>query len=115
MSSEHSERRAAGPRGQKGERGPQGEPAPWRVVRAVLILFAVAAIVAVLALAGYARLSADVRHQVQVGNQRWCATLQLLTAHPVPKPDDPAANPSRENAYVFYVNLLQLRNEFGCD
>jgi len=90
-------------------------PMPRSAVRSVLALFAVAAIVAVLALVGYARLSADVRHQVQVGNHRWCATLQLLTADPVPKPDDPKANPSRQNAYVFYVNLLQLRNEFGCD
>ena len=104
-----------GERGRQGERGPQGDPVPRRAIRAVLALFAVAAVLAVLALLGNAALHSEIREAVQQGNHRWCATLQLLTAQPVPKPDDPAANPSRENAWVFYVNLLQLRNEFGCD
>jgi hypothetical protein len=93
---------------------PPARPLPRSAVRSVLALFAVAALIAIAALIGYTRLSADVRHQVQVGNHRWCATLHLLTAHPVPRPADPHANPSRENAYVFYVNLLQLRQQFGC-
>jgi hypothetical protein len=45
---------------------------------------------------------------------RWCATLELLTSHPVPKPADPAANPSRENAYLFYSHLKDLERQFGC-
>jgi hypothetical protein len=46
---------------------------------------------------------------------QWCATLTLLTRHPVPRPADPKANPSREQAFVFYTQLLALRHEFGCD
>ena len=53
-------------------------------------------------------------HVVNTSQRQWCATLTLLTARPVPKPSDPAANPSRENAYIFYSNLVQLRQRFGC-
>ena len=51
---------------------------------------------------------------VNRSQHQWCATLTLLTAHTVPRPADPAANPSRENAYIFYANLLTLRQRFGC-
>jgi len=104
-----------GPQGRQGERGPQGDAVPRRAIRAVLALFLIAAVLAVTAVAGISSLHSEIRGAVQQNNHRWCATLQLLTADPVPKPDDPKANPSRQNAYVFYVNLLQLRNEFGCD
>lgn len=53
-------------------------------------------------------------HEVNSSNHRWCATLVLLTARPVPSPTSPSSNPSRENAYVFYRNLLDLRDRFGC-
>lgn len=44
----------------------------------------------------------------------WCATLDLLTRHRVPRPADPAANPSRENAYIYYSVFLEQRHRFGC-
>jgi hypothetical protein len=44
----------------------------------------------------------------------WCGALTLLTKQPVPRPSDPAANPSRENTYLFYVHLKQLERKFGC-
>lgn len=47
-------------------------------------------------------------------DRQWCATLTLLTARRVPRPADPAANPSREDAWVFYRNLTTLRDRFGC-
>jgi hypothetical protein len=53
-------------------------------------------------------------HAVNASQHQWCATLQLLTARPVSRPVDPKANPSRENTYVFYTNLLDLRRRFGC-
>ncbi|MGH3205927.1 MAG: hypothetical protein ACRDP5_28330 [Streptosporangiaceae bacterium] len=50
--------------------------------------------------------------QVQASQHRWCATLELLTAKPVPSPADPAANPSRLEAYVLYTDFRSLRQEF---
>lgn len=93
---------------------PQASPMPRKAIRAVLTLFLIAAILAVIAVLGLSSLRGEIRGAVQQNNHRWCATLQLLTAKPVPRPGDPSANPSRENTYVFYVNLLQLRSEFGC-
>jgi hypothetical protein len=52
----------------------------------------------------------EVRHS----QQQWCTALDLLTAHPVQKPADPAANPSRENAYIYYRTFLDIHHRFGC-
>jgi len=43
-----------------------------------------------------------------------CQALTLLTAKPVPKPADPAANPSRETTYDFYRDLVYWRDADGC-
>lgn len=51
---------------------------------------------------------------VHASNQKWCATLDLLTARPVPRPADPAANPSREQTYVLYADFTDLRHHLGC-
>jgi hypothetical protein len=53
-------------------------------------------------------------HQVNIANQRWCATLELLTATPARQPSDPAANPSRVAAYKLYEDFLVLSKSFGC-
>ena len=53
--------------------------------------------------------------QVDVSQHHWCVLLQTLTQHPVPKPSHPAVNPSRQQAYLFYRELTDLRGEFGCD
>ena len=53
-------------------------------------------------------------HAVNKSQHQWCATLTLLTARQVLKPADAKADPSRENAYIFYTNLLTLRHGFGC-
>lgn len=55
-----------------------------------------------------------VRWQIEHSQAQWCDTLRLLTSRPVPKPPDPVANPSREDSYLFYMNLLDLRHRFGC-
>jgi hypothetical protein len=54
------------------------------------------------------------RVSVANADRQWCSTLTLLTARPVPRPSDASANPSREDAYVFYRNLVTLRDRFGC-
>jgi hypothetical protein len=43
-----------------------------------------------------------------------CTVLELLTRHPVPRPADPKANPSREQDYVFYVTFRQVENNYRC-
>jgi cytochrome oxidase assembly protein ShyY1 len=54
------------------------------------------------------------RWQVEHSQVQWCDTLRLLTSHPVPKPSDPAVNPSRYQDYQYYQNFLTLRRRFGC-
>ena len=44
----------------------------------------------------------------------WCATLNLLTSHPVPSPANPSANPSRVQTYEFYIDLVRQRDQYGC-
>ena len=51
---------------------------------------------------------------VNRANHTWCSTLILLTQHPVPKPADPAANPSRVTAYHYYSVFLAQRHRLGC-
>ena len=51
---------------------------------------------------------------VQQYAQHGCAALGLLTAKPVPKPSDPAANPSRETTYEFYEAILFWERADGC-
>lgn len=57
---------------------------------------------------------AAIKAAVAYSNRQWCDTLNLLTSRPVPRPADPAANPSREGQYLFYINLVQLGKHFGC-
>lgn len=99
---ENAERLVRGPKGDRGEQG-MGRAAR----RAVVYLFAVAVILAA------ANLFFTV-HQVQAQGQRWCATLDLLTARPASRPADPKANPSREQAYLYYTDFRRLRRELGC-
>lgn len=53
-------------------------------------------------------------HALRQSQSHWCTTLTLLTSRPVTRPADPAANPSRENAWLFYVHLRELEHDFGC-
>lgn len=51
---------------------------------------------------------------IDSSQHRWCQTLDLLTSNPVPRPVNPKSNPSRENAYTFYINLKSLERDFKC-
>lgn len=55
-----------------------------------------------------------VAYSVDTSQHHWCQALATLTEHSVPKPANPAANPSREEAYVLYQEFLALRGEFEC-
>jgi hypothetical protein len=46
--------------------------------------------------------------------QHECQALELLTRTPVPKPSDPAANPSREVSYKTYEALVFWKHSDGC-
>lgn len=46
--------------------------------------------------------------------QHACRALDLIVSHPIPKPANPAANPSREASYEFYQAILTWHNENGC-
>ncbi len=54
-------------------------------------------------------------HAVNTSDRKWCTTVGLLTATPVPRPADPAANPSREASYRLYADFVQLKKDLGCD
>lgn len=47
-------------------------------------------------------------------DHRWCATIDLLTRTPVPRPPNAGATPGREATYLLYVDFVQLRTEFHC-
>lgn len=52
--------------------------------------------------------------EVSTSEHKWCSTLDLLTSHRVPKPTEPQANPSREQAWIFYSDFVSLRQQLGC-
>jgi hypothetical protein len=57
---------------------------------------------------------AAIKAAVAYSDSQWCETLDLLTAHPVPYPADPAANPSRVQSYDFYESFLHVKAKFRC-
>ena len=73
-----------------------------------LLIFAVAIILAI------GLCFAFTYWQVDVSQHHWCLALQTLTQHPVPKPSDPTVNPSREQSYILYQELVSIKNGFGC-
>jgi hypothetical protein len=107
---EHAERGQRGERGaqgERGERGEHGEGMTHGARRAVIVLFVINFL-----LAGACLWFAT--YQVSSSNRQWCDTLSLLTSKPVPKPDDPSANPSRMQTYTPYADFVALRRHFGC-
>jgi hypothetical protein len=78
-----------------------------RVVLAALV----ATVILCASVAGSVALSVAA---IDNSQHKWCTTLVLLTKNKVSKPADPTANPSRENAYIFYSNLKHLERSFNC-
>lgn len=73
----------------------------------------VAIVVLGLALAFGSALTLSLRALNQ-SQHNWCNALELLTSHPVAKPANPAADPSRQENYQFYLDLRDLQHRFGC-
>lgn len=73
------------------------------------------AIICLLIIVSYIANNVQSRQAVDRANRSWCPALVALTKTPVPKPVDPAANPSRENNYKFYLIFLNQRERFGCN
>lgn len=53
-------------------------------------------------------------YEVQRNNHTLCNIVNLVTAHPVPKPTNPTQNPSRAVNYEFYEAFVQVKNDYGC-
>lgn len=53
-------------------------------------------------------------HDANSTGHKFCAIVAAATAHPVPQPADPAANPSRESNYLFYRKFVDLGRNLGC-
>lgn len=53
-------------------------------------------------------------YEVRHSQQQWCTALNLLTKRKIAAPADPRANPSRENAYIYYQTFLDIHRRFGC-
>lgn len=45
---------------------------------------------------------------------KWCQVVTTITAIPVPKPAHPEADQSRERAYEFYIEFVDLKRSLGC-
>ena len=75
--------------------------------RAIVVLFAIPVVLAVFAIFW-------VNHTVTANNHKFCQVVSGVTAVPVPKPADPAANPSRENQYEWYERFVSLGRSLGC-
>ena len=100
-----------------GEDGGRTCPAGLPVPRGTIMTRRTLRSVAVLVLLGFLLTGANLlftAHYVSTDDRKWCATMTLLTARPVPKPPDPAANPSRAQTYRFYETFVTLKRSLGC-
>lgn len=77
---------------------------------AALLMSAVFVIVVAAIVVNYFMMAWYVGHV----DSQWCDTLRLLTAHPVPRPVNPSANPSRVEAWQLFTDFLSLRKRLGC-
>jgi hypothetical protein len=98
-----------GPRGPKGDQGARGVQGALPV-RARRSLLARDIVIIALLLLNFLFTA----HYVNSSNHTWCQTLDLLTKAPVAEPADPASNPSRVQAYRYYVTFYDQRQRLGC-
>jgi hypothetical protein len=104
--SEADERLPRGPKGEQGTRGERGARGLSRLQgRAVVVLFLIAA------LAGAGNLFWTGR-AIDGNNHKFCQVISGIV--PVPRPADPAANPSRETAYEQWERFAGLGRSLGC-
>jgi hypothetical protein len=53
-------------------------------------------------------------HALTQSQHALCPIVRLVTAKPIPRPTDPAKNPSRVANYEFYEDFAQVRQQYGC-
>lgn len=53
-------------------------------------------------------------YQINNSNHKWCQIVDTITSVPVPKPNNPTADPSRERAWEFYIEFVVLKRSLGC-
>ena len=75
--------------------------------RAYIILVLISVVLSVLSILYSVRL-------VNGSNHQWCDIVNTIIVTPVPKPADPKAHPSREQAYVYYQKFVALDKSLGC-
>jgi hypothetical protein len=96
-------------RGEKGEPGTRGEQGARglsrRVSLAIVVLFAINAL-------GVGFNLFSTAHEIGTNNRKFCQVISDVV--PVPRPADPAANPSRETSYVQYERAVRLGRSLGC-
>lgn len=106
--SEADERLPAGPRGRQGVQGERGERGLSRIQgRAVVVLFLIASLTG----AGNLFWTA---HEISGNNHKFCQVVTGVTSVPVPRPANPAANPSRETSWEWYERFADLGRSLGC-
>ena len=82
--------------------------------RQVLFFITSIAIAVILVAAGVVYTVLNGNNQEMSNNRQWCTVLNLLTAHPVPYPSDPSANPSRVETWQLYEDFSSLKHSFSC-
>jgi hypothetical protein len=102
--SEADERLPAGPRGRQGERGERGM-SPHLPGRSIVVLF----LICVLGIFGNLYWTA---REIGANDHKFCQVINSVV--PVPRPADPAANPSRVIAYEQYERAASLGRSLGC-
>lgn len=51
---------------------------------------------------------------INAADHKFCDIISATTSTPVPAPTDPAKDPSRERAYIFYLKFKELDRNLGC-
>lgn len=82
--------------------------------RAAIAAGALAVLIASAVVGDYLVANWRASQAVQHSQHILCQVIQLVTAHPVPKPSDPAANPSREQSYRFYSAFTTVGHQYHC-
>jgi hypothetical protein len=52
--------------------------------------------------------------QQKQDEQKFCQLLDASLSVPVPRPANPAANPSRQRAFELYMKAVRLDHSLGC-
>lgn len=83
-------------------------------VRAVVATGLIIVVIAAALVTEYFVASWRAGQAVRQSQQALCGIVNLVTATPVPKPANPASNPSRETSYRFYQAFVIVGRQYHC-